>query len=195
MQRGSRWDPAERACVGWGLQVCPQPPSLQPCVALPSHTHLPWQTLLPRNHCTPRTRETMTRRVPRTRQKVMGRFPALRAGGGVRGEPVGTVRGGVSLVCLCCLGYCDLRPGPPEPLRKGRAPKGDGPGALPREAHGPEVTEPGVRREGQATVFSAQTPTIRKRKTPERWLGRTWACCPSPQLSAQAGTGGRRGWS
>ena len=49
-----------------------------------------------------------TRSEPRTRLKVMGRVPALRAARGARGRPVRTVRGGVFPVCLRCLGYCDL---------------------------------------------------------------------------------------
>lgn len=133
MQWESRWDEAcravtrtEGACDGLGSQsVRPQPPHpLEPCVHLPSHTHLPLR-VLPRYHCTPRTRETMTRRVPRTRQNVMGRFPVLRADGGARGGPVETVRGGVCLVWLCAWGIVTLGLDHLSLSGRGKAPRGE----------------------------------------------------------------------
>lgn len=76
--------------------VPPASPFPGPCVNPDGHAHLPRL----RYHCAPRTRDTMPRRVPRTRQKVMGMVPALSADRGTRVGPVRTVRGGSSL-CAC----------------------------------------------------------------------------------------------
>lgn len=85
--------------MGWDLRVYPPAfPSPGPCATLTGHAyHLPLQSPLWRHHCTPRTREMVPRRVPRMKQKIMGRVPALRGGSGAKGGSVGTVRGGSSL--------------------------------------------------------------------------------------------------
>lgn len=86
------------ACSRRGAhRVPPSLPIPRPCATLTGHAcHLPRQAPL-RYHCAPRIREMKPRRVPRTKQKIMGRFPASRAGSGAKAGPVGTVRGGSAL--------------------------------------------------------------------------------------------------
>lgn len=127
---GSRWDLAtavtrtQGACDGLALisAHAPGPPSPGPCVDLTSHAHLPLQGPLPRHHCAPRTRDTMTRSALRTRQKVTGRVMVLRAGAGASGGPVGTVGEGSS---LCAQGIVALAPDHPSLWGRGRAPNGE----------------------------------------------------------------------
>lgn len=110
-------------------------------------------------------------------------------------------------MCPHCLGNCDLGPGPPEPLGRGVAPRGEVGLVLllPHRAEGQEGGPGGQLLRSDHPLFSVvlwtQTqcprghgiPQSCQEKSPEKCLGRARACCLSPWFSTwlEGGGGGQ----
>ena len=118
--------PGQKGLVmGWGLRVCVPSLPIPRALCSPPQPHPPTPAASATVPLCPQDQGDDDQKGAEDKAKHHGQVPSLESRWrGQRGACGDSERRGLPCVAVC-LGYCDLGSGPPEPLREGKAPRGE----------------------------------------------------------------------